>query len=315
MLYAILKLPAKLAFHFYCRRLRINQPEWLKQRGPLLLSANHPNSFLDAIVIATLFQRPVYSLVRGDVYTNSFYTFLLNALRMMPVYRISEGAENLAENYRTFEKCIELFKQDAIVLIFSEGGTQNKMHLRPLKKGTARLALTAWNQGLPLKVLPVGISYSSFRNFGKTISINFGNAIETPDSLAPSDGKSILAFNNLLTAELKPLVYEDVDNNGKAYTKFFGNKPESIFKILLALPAALGWLLIAPLYFPLRTLVRKKWNNDHYDSILVATMFALFPFYLILLAIITYLFLPSGWWLALIALTPFFGWALLKVKK
>ena len=75
---------------------------------------------------------------------------------MLPVYRVSEGVENLENNYTTFDACQKIFKKNKIVLIFSEGRCINEWHLRPLKKGTARLALTAWQHNIPLKSFALG---------------------------------------------------------------------------------------------------------------------------------------------------------------
>ena len=100
---------------------------------------------------------------------------------MFPVYRVSEGVENLNSNYETFENCKKIFREKGIVLIFSEGKCINEWHLRPLKKGTARLAINSWEENIPLEVLPVGINYSSFRRFGKNVIINFGNIITQED--------------------------------------------------------------------------------------------------------------------------------------
>ena len=100
---------------------------------------------------------------------------------MFPVYRVSEGVENLNSNYETFENCKKLFREQGIVLIFSEGKCVNEWHLRPLKKGTARLAMNSWEENIPLEVLPIGINYSSFHRFGKNVMINFGNIISEKD--------------------------------------------------------------------------------------------------------------------------------------
>ena len=75
----------------------------LHEQGPLLIGANHPNSFLDAILVATLFKNPVYSLTRGDAFKGKKITKILTSLNMLPVYRLSEGAENLDNNYFTFD--------------------------------------------------------------------------------------------------------------------------------------------------------------------------------------------------------------------
>jgi len=181
MLYKILYLPARLLIHFYCRKLIINNTTMLHEQGPLLIAANHPNSFLDAIILDTLFKNPVYSLTRGDAFKGKLISKILTSLNMLPVYRISEGAENLDNNYFTFDECQKIFRKNGIVLVFSEGRCINEWHLRPLKKGTARLALSAWQQNIPLKILPVGINYSSFRTFGKNVFLKFGSLINKED--------------------------------------------------------------------------------------------------------------------------------------
>ncbi|HZI69156.1 MAG TPA: 1-acyl-sn-glycerol-3-phosphate acyltransferase, partial [Hanamia sp.] len=213
MLYQILFYPSRAALHFYCRKIVINNKELLAEKGPLLIAANHPNSFLDAIIVSTLFKQPVYSLARGDVFANRFFSRVLRSVNMLPVYRLSEGAENLGYNYVTFEACKKLFEEKKAVLIFSEGGCTNEWKLRPLKKGTARLAMNAWKQNIPLKVLPLGINYNSFRSFGKNVHLNFGKTIISNDlEFITQEGKAINEFNEKLEAQLKKLVYH-IDRN------------------------------------------------------------------------------------------------------
>jgi 1-acyl-sn-glycerol-3-phosphate acyltransferase len=314
VLYSILKIPARIALRFYCRKLVINDPGITKENGPLLIAANHPNSFLDAILIATLFDRPVYSLVRGDVYTNRFYSRILTSLNMLPVYRISEGAENLGSNYETFEKCKAIFKQNGIVLIFSEGRCINEWKLRPLKKGTARLALSAWKENIPLKIIPTGINFSSFRKFGKNIHLNFASPIEN-NFQHLDNGKAILAFNATLENALLPAVYDFHAKDKKTAEEKFELKVPLIKKIVLFFPALAGALIISPLYFPVRELVRKKWNNDHFDSIVVTMLFLIFPFYLLLLTTIGLIFLPAFWGLTIPIAVALSSLALLHVKQ
>ena len=142
MIFDIIKIPAKFAIKIYCRQLKINNNKILSSKGPLLIACNHPNSFLDAVILATIFKKPIYSLARGDSFKNKYIAKILASLNILPVYRISEGAENLNNNYDTFAKCREIFKKNGIVLIFSEGLCINEWKLRLLKKGTARLAIS-----------------------------------------------------------------------------------------------------------------------------------------------------------------------------
>jgi 1-acyl-sn-glycerol-3-phosphate acyltransferase len=68
VLYSLLKLYARFAIKVYCTRIVINKPEVLKSKGPLLFASNHPNSFLDGMILTTLLDEPLYSLARGDAF-------------------------------------------------------------------------------------------------------------------------------------------------------------------------------------------------------------------------------------------------------
>ena len=315
MLYTLLKLPAKLALYFYCRKIIINKKQFLKSDGPLLIAANHPNSFLDAVILATLFKRPIYSLARGDAFAKSFYRKLLYSLNMLPVYRISEGAENLEHNYTTFSSCIDIFKKNGIVLIFSEGGCINEWHLRLLKKGTARLAISAWQQGIPLKILPLGINYSSFRLFGKNMILDFGEIIEKESfNEAMPPGEAITVFNTKLQGQLKNLVIESYPADKEKIKKIFFVPQRLIKKILLFIPAVIGWLLHAPLYY-FAILLIKNSANDHYDSIVVGLLFVLYPIYLLVITITAYFITGNLWALLLLLIIPFTAWSCLQLKR
>lgn len=318
MLYNFLKIPAKLALYFYCRKIIINKKELLQSDGPLLIAANHPSSFLDAAILATLFKHSIYSLARGDAFVNNFYKRLLFSLKMLPVYRISEGAENLEHNYTTFSACIDIFKKNGIVLIFSEGLCKNEWHLRSLKKGTARLAISAWQQGIPLKVLPLGINYSSFRIFGKNVILNFGEIITDPDSYRDEknlpDGKAVIDFNLKLQQQLKNLVIEAEPSDKEKIKKIFFIQQPLIKKILFFIPAIAGLILHAPLYYPVILSIKNR-ANDHYDSIVVGLLFILYPIYLLVISVIIYFITGSLWALLLLLIIPFSAWSLLQLKR
>jgi 1-acyl-sn-glycerol-3-phosphate acyltransferase len=240
----------------------------------------------------------------------------LRSLKILPVYRISEGAENLGHNYTTFDECKQIFRDHGIVLIFSEGKCVNEWHLRPLKKGTARLAISAWQDNIPLKVLPAGINYNSFNNFGKTIRLNFGEFILEKDICRNgSDGIGINAFNSRLENELQQLVLEiDKDDTATIRKNFSFNQP-AIKKIILFIPFILGWLLHMPIYYPIKKFIwNKTAHNDHFDSILIGSLFFVYPFYLLFLSLIVYYFIGGWWWLLIPAIVPFCAWSYVQLK-
>ena len=301
----------------FCRKMIINNRTLLKEKGPLILACNHPNSFLDAVILDVLFQQPIWSLTRGDAFINKPVNKILTTLKMLPVYRPSEGVENLSENYKTFDACIDIFRNGGVVLIFSEGLCENEWHLRSLKKGTARLAIKCQDENIPLKILPVGINYSSYRRFGKNIFINFGNlfSMNAVDK-SLSDGTRHQAFNNHLQQELKPLVFEIEKTDKEKQKEILEIKISTIKKVLLVLPAAIGWLAHAPFYFPVKKFVFKKFGKTiHIDSMLIALPTFIYPLYLLLIVLLLFLFIKSCWVFLSFLILPFTAWSYVQVKR
>lgn len=317
MLYRLLKIPARMALPFHCRHIQINRPSMLQLRGPLLLACNHPNSFLDAIILASLFDEPVYSLARGDAFSNKWNAMLLRQLNILPVYRQREGASHLYKNYATFDACQEIFKQNGIVLIFSEALCENEWKLRPLRKGTARLAATAWEQNIPLKVLPVGINYSSFKLMGKNIHLNFGVPIEPEQNNVTKDSARLLSsITTGIEQQLQELVYDIDKADKKKQQEIFTVALPGIRRTILFIPALLGAALHFPLYFPVMKLVQSKaFHSVHYDSIMVGMLFFLYPAYLILLCLLTCLIFGGYWWMLVLFILPFCAWSYIQLKK
>jgi 1-acyl-sn-glycerol-3-phosphate acyltransferase len=284
-------------------------------QGPLLIASNHPNSFLDAIIVATLFKNPVYSLARGDAFKGKIITKILASFNMLPVYRVSEGVENLENNYNTFINCQDLFRENKNVLIFSEGRCINEWHLRPLKKGTARLALNAWQENIPLKVLPLGINYSNFRNYGKNLVLNFGNIISSETIHSDfSSGKAIIEFNQKLKEELENLVAEIDKKDNEKLKKYFSLSQPVLKKIILFIPAIAGFLFHFPLYYLIHFSIKNK-ASDHYDSIMIGLLFFIYPLYILLITGIVYFITNSIISLWLLLVIPVSALCLLHFKN
>jgi 1-acyl-sn-glycerol-3-phosphate acyltransferase len=309
--YSLLKTYARLALPLYCTKIVVNKKELLKIKGPVLFAANHPNSFLDGVILSTILDQALYSLTRGDVFKNKAAGKILTWLKLLPVYRTSEGVQNLAQNYTTFAACHQVFKQKKIVLIFSEASSINEWQLRPLRKGTARLAFSSWLQGIDLKVIPLAFNYSSFKKFGKEVHLNFGEEIESETFKNDTDGRQLNDFTQSLEAQLRSLVY--AANSEDEARKFFlpANKLRTAF---LLIPGIVGWLIHAPLFYMCRLVTASRFrNSDHYDGVLTALLFFSYPFYILLLALLTgsqNLVLGALVFLAM----PLLAWCWMQVK-
>ncbi len=303
-MYFLIKLPIRLALRIFCVNKEIIHPEYLEQKGPLLLVANHPNSFLDAIIIAAHFKEPIHFLARGDAFQKPWHNRLLRLLHMIPIYRISEGRENLHKNEYAFERSAELLKQNQIVLIFIEGICLHTHNLQSFKKGAARIAVSVVKEEHALRVMPVTIMYNSFIAFGKNIRIHLAESIEAKQLLPyQDDAKNFQYFNERLYQALSgmiqiPLVFQ------------------SPYRIALAIPALLGFFLHIPLYKLVKKLVYAKTKGTvFFDSVLFGLLLILYPLYLILLTILLLLLHVQPWiLLPIILLHPLLAWCAVQYK-
>ncbi len=303
-MYSLIKLPIRLALHLFCANKEIINPQQLEQKGPLLLVANHPNSFLDAIIIAAHFKQPIYFLARGDAFRKPWHNALLRLLHMIPIYRISEGRENLHKNEYAFERSAELLKQNQIVLIFIEGICLHTHTLQPFKKGAARIALSVVQEQYPLGIMPITISYNSFTSFGKNIRVHLSEPIAAKELLPyQDDAKNFQHFNQKLYDQLFAMIDVPQGFRGK-------------HRILLAIPAVIGLFLHIPLYTWIKTLVYKKTKGTvFFDSVLFGALLILYPLYLIMLTVLLLLFYtPTLITCLIILLHPVLAWCAVQYK-
>ena len=167
-----LKFWVKLALRIFCPQVNIANPHYLNSKGPLLIVANHPNSFLDAVIIGAFYQRKIHFLARGDVFQNPILGYLLRSIGMIPVFRAREGKEHLHRNSHTFQESVDIMKDGGAVLIFIEGICLNTHEIQPFKKGASRILETLHAIEVFPKVHVIGMAYNSFRGIGKSVNID-----------------------------------------------------------------------------------------------------------------------------------------------
>jgi len=277
----------RLALPFYAKNISFRGKEQLAQKGPLILAVNHPNSFLDAILLGAFMHDPVHFLARGDVFRIGWVRWFLTQIRMLPIYRIRDGKDKLSLNDQTFEKSREVLEKNGILLVFVEGFCEHQTTLQlPLKKGAPRVIDTCWRQGIPVRILPVWIQYSSFTAYPKQIVIRMGAVLDPPGDISNLEPSMVWQkINETTTIALQEL---------EAQAVTLETRKNSLISIGLFLPAMLAAILHAPFYLPLKSWITNATrNNVHYDSIMLAVMVFTYPIYLLIIAFILNAF--AGW--------------------
>lgn len=289
MVYGIVKVLVRLALPFFAKRIEILNSAGLQNNGPLVLAVNHPNSFLDAILLGAYMKSPVHFITRGDVFKKAWVRKFLHLFNMIPIYRIRDGKEKLSLNEETFLKSVEVLRGNGVLLIFVEGFCENQTTLQlPLKKGAPRILQSCWQQGIDAKVLPVWLQYSSFNRIGKTIHMRFGRVF----------GKEIASdiYSATCMAQINSITAESLLQL-ESSVPFVHKQTAEWIRVLLLLPAMLAAVLHAPLYLPAVAFSKKvSTDNVHYDSNLLVVLFLLYPISLLLLGWALYSF--TGQWIA-----------------
>lgn len=306
LIYNTTKWIVRTGLRLFFRTLHINGMQHIPKTGPVLLVANHPNAFLDALLIAAFMKRPIHFLARGDAFNNPVLAAIFRTFNMLPVYRISEGKENIGKNTETFDASHEVLKKQGVVLIFGEGWCVQNWDLRPLKKGSARITERAWNdpQTENMVVVPIGLTYEHFDGGGKSVVMQLGEPITRNQNTNNEYGASFVKWlNTLLSARLKTLAYVNpslewksaehlqILQNWKHAEQNDLNIPETLYKpntfvqvfSTNKLPSS-GFqklVIILPHYWMMQ-FVSKLFTRGtvFYDSILFTLLVLLLPFYI-----------------------------------
>lgn len=292
----------RIALHFYCRTISfsLKPPDDL----PTILACNHPNSFLDALIIGSHYQRPVHYLARGDVFAKPWIRYLLRKIHMIPVYRLTEGRTQLKNNEATFRECLSILENRGVVLIFAEGICKNERSVQPLKKGTARLAFMAWHEAnlTEMIIRPLSLTYSSFTDVPMNVCIIEG----ATTSFFNEESNNPNKFYQRLNEDL----HQQLETNLVAESKMHNSKPSVRKKLLLALPALIGWITHKWLYNFLKEVTKRKTKNTvFFHSVLFGLLLLTYP--ILLLAVVFSLTVFTGKlsFLLLIPTLPLFAWS------
>jgi len=272
MLYYFLKYYVRFTLLLFCKRITIHHKKAFQLDGPLLVGANHPNSFFDAILVGTYMRVPVHFMTRSDVFRFKAVRFILSRLQMIPVYRIRDGKDKLSLNEQSFREARKSLRKGHHVLIFVEGFCNYQTTLQPLKKGGARILDQSWLEHLPVKMLPLWIRYNSFHDFGKEVDLIPGTSfgIEAmPDNI--DAGNRLLEINRQTSTQLLQLSQTPSPKN------------KSTGSAILAPFAFLGFLLNAPFYFLFAPATRNFFRKTvHYDSVLFSLLSLFYPLWMML---------------------------------
>ncbi len=283
----LLKILIQAGLWLFCNKIHLKNKQLFKTNGPLLIIANHPNSFLDALIIGSYYKRRVYFLARGDAFKKPIHRFILESLNMIPVYRLREGKEFLHLNDYAFNKSINLLSKGYAVLVFIEGICINSNELQPFKKGTARILEGIQKLNVYPKIHIAGITFNQFRGIGKIVNLVISEMTNIPPI---QNNRDRVLFNQIVFDQLQQNIQIPT-----IPTKF--NTNHVLYKIH------------QPYYNFIKKIVANKTKDTvFYDSVLFSLLLFTYPLFIISIFFILKLFqLPTTIILIILVAIPILG--------
>lgn len=198
--YHILKKYIDFAFKFYFRTTIVGDKSIPKDE-PIILAPNHQNALMDALaILVTRGWQPIF-LARADIFEKPLYNKILTFLKIMPIFRIRDGVENLHKNNEIFNKTIQILQDKHQLVMLPEGRHSHKKQLLPLKKGITRIALQAQSMltdNTNIHLVPVGIDYSNYTDVRSRVLVKYGLAINIKPMMADFKENPAKTYRNLL---------------------------------------------------------------------------------------------------------------------
>ena len=151
--------------------------------GPLLLVGNHPNALVDPGLMIAVSSRPLTFLAKEPIFRMPVLGALVRALGALPVVRAQDDPSRMRENVEALGAAARGLAGGRAIALFPEGRSHSEPSLGALKTGAARLALQA---GVPVRLVPVGLTYAEKGRFRSAVRVEFGPALEvSPGPVGP----------------------------------------------------------------------------------------------------------------------------------
>ncbi len=227
MIYRFFRACLRIVIKWYYREIEvIGDPQKISDQSGIILTPNHQNAFVDAIILGCIFDRPIVSLARADVFAGKWVLWFLDQIKMLPVFRPRDGVDILAKNQITFDKCAKILQNKGAILIFPEGNHSDQYRLRNLQKGFARIGFQAANEAnfkTDIKVVPIAINYEKHDLFQGALMVHIAKPIPLNNYKNSYEAKPQKAYNeirkDLMVGILEGLVHIPKGENYPIYDR------------------------------------------------------------------------------------------------
>ena len=227
----------RFGFWLTHKKIVVTGRQFIPKGKPIIFAPNHQNALMDPLALACTNMHQSVWLARADIFKSKTVSSILKYLKLLPVYRIRDGKDNLSNNEEIFAQVIQLLENKQTIALFPEAAHSGKRQMLPHKKAIPRIALEAEAKNkfkLDLQIIPVGITYNHYWKFNRSLIVQYGKPIEIGqfrDEYLENPQKTMLDLRDQIYRKLVPLIlqieskthYQEYENIrqlvGKEYSK------------------------------------------------------------------------------------------------
>src|SRR5437762_695009 len=96
--YRAVRAVARFWLWFFFKAVTVRHPERVPRDGPVLLCINHPNNFIDSLVVGAAVRRKVHYLATAALFRNPLIARFLLTAGAIPVYRRQDDPDKMGKN-------------------------------------------------------------------------------------------------------------------------------------------------------------------------------------------------------------------------
>lgn len=214
--YTLVKIPVKIALRLNFTRLVITGKKSIPKNDPVIFAPNHRNALIDALLLVytSWHTKQIVFLARADIFKKKFVAWILRGARIIPIFRLRDGKDNLEKNAEIFDVCGRILKKNNPIALFPEARHNPKLTLLPIQKAVPRIVLPTEAQmdfSLNTRIVPVGIYYTDVFHFLSDCFVTFGKPLFINDYKEIYEQNPNFAINQL-RADLEQRLQELVVN-------------------------------------------------------------------------------------------------------
>jgi len=217
--YEIIRTYVRFALWLTHKRITVTGQHLLPDGKPIIFAANHQNALMDPLAVACTNRFQTMWLARADIFKSKTASSFLKYLKLLPVYRIRDGKDNLSNNELIFAQVARLLEYKETVALFPEAAHSGRRQMLPHKKAIPRIALEAEaknNFTLDLQIVPVGIYYDHYWAFNRSLIIEYGEPISIDkyrDEYLENPQKAMLSLRDEIYNRIVPLTLQINSDN------------------------------------------------------------------------------------------------------